>query len=368
MPRLQAGVGAASCSPLQWPFKSASSTRSLQLSSSASTSPAAPVASQAAFYFILITVAFDMLAFGIIAPVLPDLIRQFQGGDFARASAITGYFGLGWATMQFIFSPLLGAWSDRFGRRPVILISCFGLAIDYVFMAACSLAPLALRRAARFRYHHFEHRHRLRLRHGCYTSRKTRQALRPHQRRIWPGLRRWPRRRRLFGRHQFAFSLLGRRRTQSRQRHLRLFHPSRISASRAPRKIRLAHGQSTRSSRPSSFSSRARRTIHRPHPLLPRSQFPSFHVGPLYRISLFLEPPRRRQLFNPCRRVRCAGFRRPGRPTSKALWRTPQCSPRPHVRRSLDLLASLLPLVDGSSSRLFPLSHSGESLLPPFSP
>src|SRR4029077_4592483 len=94
--------------------------------------------SKAAFYFILITVAFDFLAFGIIAPVLPDLIRQFQGGDFARASAITGYFGLGWATMQFIFSPLLGAWSDRFGRRPVILISCFGLAIDYIFMA---LAP-----------------------------------------------------------------------------------------------------------------------------------------------------------------------------------------------------------------------------------
>ncbi len=106
--------------------------------SSSPTSPVAPVASKAAFYFILITVAFDFLAFGIIAPVLPDLIRQFQGGDFARASAITGYFGLGWATMQFIFSPLLGAWSDRFGRRPVILISCFGLAIDYIFMA---LAP-----------------------------------------------------------------------------------------------------------------------------------------------------------------------------------------------------------------------------------
>jgi MFS transporter, DHA1 family, tetracycline resistance protein len=103
--------------------------------SSSATPPAIKTPSQAAFYFILVTVAFDMLAFGIIAPVLPDLIRQFQGGDFARASAITGYFGLGWATMQFIFSPLLGAWSDRFGRRPVILISCFGLAIDYVFMA-----------------------------------------------------------------------------------------------------------------------------------------------------------------------------------------------------------------------------------------
>jgi len=106
--------------------------------SSSPTSPSSPAPSKAAFYFILITVGFDFLAFGIIAPVLPDLIRQFQGGDFARASGVIGYFGLAWATMQFICSPLLGAWSDRFGRRPVILISCFGLAIDYVFMA---LAP-----------------------------------------------------------------------------------------------------------------------------------------------------------------------------------------------------------------------------------
>ncbi len=83
-------------------------------------------------------VGFDFLSFGIIAPILPDLIRSFEGGDFARASTMIGYFGLAWATMQFIFSPILGAWSDRFGRRPVILISCFGLGIDYIFMA---LAP-----------------------------------------------------------------------------------------------------------------------------------------------------------------------------------------------------------------------------------
>src|SRR6202049_906600 len=102
-----------------------------------STTPA-PSVGRAAFVFILIMVAFDFLAFGIIAPVLPDLIRNFEAGDFARASSITGYFGFAWATMQFIFSPILGAWSDRFGRRPVILISCFGLSIDYVFMA---LAP-----------------------------------------------------------------------------------------------------------------------------------------------------------------------------------------------------------------------------------
>ena len=97
-----------------------------------------PKASRAAFVFILVTVLFDFLAFGIIAPVLPNLIIQFEGGNIARAAAITGYFGFAWALMQFIFSPILGAWSDRFGRRPVILISCFGLGLDYIFMA---LAP-----------------------------------------------------------------------------------------------------------------------------------------------------------------------------------------------------------------------------------
>ena len=90
---------------------------------------------RAAFYFILVTIAFDSLAFGIIAPVLPDLVRQFEGGDFARASDMIGYFAFAWSTMQFLFSPVLGAWSDRFGRRPVILVSCLGLGLDYIFMA-----------------------------------------------------------------------------------------------------------------------------------------------------------------------------------------------------------------------------------------
>ena len=95
-------------------------------------------ASQATFIFIVITVALDFLAFGIIAPVLPNLIIQFEGGNMAKAAAITGYFGFAWATMQFLFSPVLGAWSDRFGRRPIILLSCLGLGLDYIFMA---LAP-----------------------------------------------------------------------------------------------------------------------------------------------------------------------------------------------------------------------------------
>ena len=108
------------------------------LVSDAAQGPVSPPATRAAFIFIVVTVTLDFLAFGIIAPVLPNLIKQFEGGNMARASAVTGYFAFAWATMQFLFSPVLGAWSDRFGRRPVILISCLGLGLDYVFMA---LAP-----------------------------------------------------------------------------------------------------------------------------------------------------------------------------------------------------------------------------------
>ena len=92
----------------------------------------------AAFVFIFITVALDMLALGMIMPVLPKLVEGFVGGNTARASEIFGLFGTAWALMQFLFSPLLGALSDRYGRRPVVLLSNFGLGVDYVLMA---LAP-----------------------------------------------------------------------------------------------------------------------------------------------------------------------------------------------------------------------------------
>ncbi|HEY8459874.1 MAG TPA: TCR/Tet family MFS transporter [Blastocatellia bacterium] len=89
----------------------------------------------AALVFIFITIVVDVLALGIILPVLPKLVEGFLGGDTARAAEMFGLFGTVWALMQFIFSPALGALSDRFGRRPVILISCFGLGLDYILMA-----------------------------------------------------------------------------------------------------------------------------------------------------------------------------------------------------------------------------------------
>ena len=93
---------------------------------------------RAAFAFIFVTVLLDMLALGLIMPVLPRLIEGFAGNNTADAARIFGLFATAWALMQFIFSPILGTLSDRFGRRRVILLSNLGLAVDYVLMA---LAP-----------------------------------------------------------------------------------------------------------------------------------------------------------------------------------------------------------------------------------
>lgn len=92
---------------------------------------------RAAIAFILVTAVLDVMALGIVIPVLPQLIQEFTGSN-ARAGLINGLFIAGWAVMQFVFSPLIGSLSDRYGRRPIILISSAGLAIDYVLVA---LAP-----------------------------------------------------------------------------------------------------------------------------------------------------------------------------------------------------------------------------------
>jgi DHA1 family tetracycline resistance protein-like MFS transporter len=102
-------------------------------------SAAAPVAGrQAALAFIFVTVVLDILALGIVIPVLPHLVEEFMGGDTAGAAKVYGLFGTVWALMQFISMPVLGALSDRFGRRRVILLSNLGLGLDYILMA---LAP-----------------------------------------------------------------------------------------------------------------------------------------------------------------------------------------------------------------------------------
>lgn len=101
---------------------------------------------KAAIAFILVTAMLDIVAMGIVIPVLPALIEQFAGSN-ARAGAINGVFVALWAAMQFIASPVIGSLSDQYGRRPVLLVSALGLSADYVLMAvAPNLWWLALGR------------------------------------------------------------------------------------------------------------------------------------------------------------------------------------------------------------------------------
>ena len=76
----------------------------------------------------------DVIGLGIIIPVLPKLIEEMIGGDLSMASTYAGWLMFAYATMQFLFSPIIGALSDKYGRRPVLLISLFGFGIDYLLM------------------------------------------------------------------------------------------------------------------------------------------------------------------------------------------------------------------------------------------
>lgn len=98
----------------------------------------APAARKAALAFIFITVLIDVIAFGVIIPVLPHLVQRFVGGDTSVAAYWTGVFAFAFSLVQFFSAPIQGALSDRYGRRPVILLSCLGLGLDFVLMA---LAP-----------------------------------------------------------------------------------------------------------------------------------------------------------------------------------------------------------------------------------
>ena len=98
----------------------------------------APSVRKAALVFIFVTVLIDVIAFGVIIPVLPHLVQQFVGGDTSTAAYWTGLFAFAFSLVQFFSAPIQGALSDKYGRRPVILLSCLGLGVDFVFMA---LAP-----------------------------------------------------------------------------------------------------------------------------------------------------------------------------------------------------------------------------------
>jgi DHA1 family tetracycline resistance protein-like MFS transporter len=96
---------------------------------------------------VLSVVYIDMLGIGLAFPVLPRLIEQFEGGDVSRASYIYGALAAAYSLMQFLCAPLIGTLSDRFGRRPVILLALAGMGVNYVLLAfAPSLWLFALGR------------------------------------------------------------------------------------------------------------------------------------------------------------------------------------------------------------------------------
>jgi len=85
--------------------------------------------------FILTTVMIDAMGIGLIMPIMPGLIVEVQGGSLADAALWGGILATSFAVMQFLFSPVLGNLSDAYGRRPVLLVSLFVMALDYVVMA-----------------------------------------------------------------------------------------------------------------------------------------------------------------------------------------------------------------------------------------
>jgi DHA1 family tetracycline resistance protein-like MFS transporter len=90
---------------------------------------------KAALGFIFITVLIDVIGLGIIIPVMPELIAKLIKGDISTAASWGGILGAVYASMQFLFAPVLGNLSDRYGRRPVLLASLLGFGLDYLLLA-----------------------------------------------------------------------------------------------------------------------------------------------------------------------------------------------------------------------------------------
>ena len=89
---------------------------------------------KAAIGFIFVTLLIDVIGFGVIIPVMPELLENLAHVDNAMAASYSGYLLIAFAIMQFLFSPVLGNLSDQYGRRPILLMSLFGFGVDYIFL------------------------------------------------------------------------------------------------------------------------------------------------------------------------------------------------------------------------------------------
>ena len=199
---------------------------------------AVPAARGGAVAFIFVTILLDMLALGLIMPILPKLVESFVANDTADAARIFGLFGTAWALMQFFFSPILGALSDRFGRRPVVLLSNFGLALDYVLMALAPSLLLAVHRPGDLGHHLGQRLDGLRLYRGRDGAGTARRGVRQDRRRVRRRLHSGPRDRRPARRHRSPAAVLGGGGFELCQYAVWLSDPAGIAAARTPLAVR----------------------------------------------------------------------------------------------------------------------------------
>ena len=199
---------------------------------------------RAALVFIFITVVIDVLALGIVIPVLPKLVVSFEGGDTARAADTFGIFMTVWGLMQFVSMPVIGALSDHFGRRPVILLSCFGMGCDYFLMAWAPTLGWLLAGPRHLGDHGGRLLDVLRVYRGRRAARETRAVLRHRGCGVRAGLRARSGAGRNPRTSRSAVAVQGGRRDGGGRGRLRLLHSSRIASARTSRQVRVAQGQS----------------------------------------------------------------------------------------------------------------------------